>query len=59
MGPPLTDLRERAYIAGKLPNTRENLIPSAAPGVEPGTVMPDVGASAADVRDIVVYLYSR
>lgn len=60
VGPPLIDFAERAYIAGRLPNTPSNLIRwiSSPQSVEPGTVMPDVGASTADVRNIASYLYS-
>lgn len=60
VGPPLTDWAERAFIAGNLPNTPENLVrwvryPQA---VEPGTAMPDLGVSEPDARDIAAYLYT-
>jgi cytochrome c2 len=61
VGPRLDDLADRVYIAGHLPNTPETLIrwimnPQA---VEPGTVMPDMGVSRADARDIAAYLYDH
>ncbi|MBI3969368.1 MAG: c-type cytochrome [Chloroflexi bacterium] len=60
VGPPLTSMAERAFIAGQLPNTPANLIrwiqqPQA---VEPGTAMPDLRVSEADVRHIAAYLYT-
>ena len=59
VGPPLTDFGGRTYIAGKAFNTPENLaawirLPDS---VEPGTVMPTLGVSEQDARDITAYLY--
>ena len=58
VGPPLGDFAERAYIAGQLPNTPENIIrwiqnPQA---LEPETAMPNLNVSSADARDIAAYL---
>ncbi|MGH2353832.1 MAG: c-type cytochrome [Chloroflexota bacterium] len=60
VGPPLTSFAGRTVIAGRLPNTPENLIrwimnPQA---VDPLTAMPDVGVTEADARDIAAYLYT-
>ena len=60
VGPPLADFAERRYIAGDEPNTPSVMLrwlqnPKA---VEPGTLMPDVGVTPADARDIAAYLYS-
>jgi cytochrome c1 len=60
VGPPLTDWSERQYIAGTLVNEPENLIrwirdPDA---IEPGTVMPNLGLSEAEARDVAAYLYT-
>lgn len=60
VGPPLVHWSRRSYIAGRLPNSEENLIrwirdPQA---VEPGTAMPDLGVSAIDALDIAAYLMS-
>ncbi|MDR5835940.1 c-type cytochrome [Caballeronia sp. LZ034LL] len=59
VGPTLQKLGERAYIAGKLPNTPENVqtwirFPQR---VVPGNAMPDLGVSERDARDIAAYLY--
>ena len=44
VGPPLSDLRSRRYVAGRLPNTPENLVRFIVDprGVSPGTLMPDL-----------------
>lgn len=60
VGPPLTAWAKRAYIAGNLANTPENLVrwirqPQA---VEPGTAMPDLGVEEGDARDMAAYLFS-
>lgn len=61
VAPPLNDFYQRAYIAGRLPNTLNNLIawiqnPQA---IEPGTAMPDLGVSESEASQIAVYLYHR
>ena len=60
VGPPLDFWGRRALIAGNLPNNPDNLIawlvePHA---IEPGTAMPDVGATQAEARDMAAYLFS-
>jgi cytochrome c2 len=60
VGPPLTQVARRVYLAGRLENTPENMMrwvqhPQA---VEPGTAMPDMAVTDADGRDIVAYLYT-
>ncbi|MEX2536405.1 MAG: c-type cytochrome [Trueperaceae bacterium] len=60
VGPSLTTLGERAYIAGNLPNTPENLVlwiinPQ---GIEPGTAMPNLGVTQEDARSMAAYIYS-
>ena len=60
VGPPLSGIAGRAYIAGRLRNTPENLIlwvddPKA---VDPYTAMPDVVDSRQEARDIAAYLYT-
>lgn len=59
VGPSLRDLMARAYIAGKLTNTPDNAVrwimdPQT---ISPGTVMPDLGVTEAEARDIVAHLY--
>ncbi|MBC6982559.1 cytochrome c family protein [Caulobacter sp. 17J80-11] len=60
VGPPLTGVSTRAYLAGRLDATPANLIRwiRDPQGVEPGTVMPDMGLSDAEARDIAAYLYT-
>ncbi len=59
--PPLYRFYERSYIAGKLPNTEENLIKwiQNPQQMEPGNAMPDMGVSAEDARNIAAYLYHQ
>ena len=58
IGPPLGDVGRRIYLAGRLPNTPQNMVrfirePQA---VKPGTAMPDLGVSEPHARDMVAYL---
>jgi len=60
VGPSLSGIANREYIAGRLRNTPDNLIywlrfPQR---VDPGVDMPDMGLSQADARDIAQYLYT-
>jgi cytochrome c1 len=60
VGPPLTDYARRHYIAGAVPNEAANLVlwiqnPQV---IEPGTLMPTLGVSDRDARDIAAYLYT-
>jgi cytochrome c2 len=59
VGPKLDDFAERRYIAGRLPNTPANLVRwiSEPQRVDPGNVMPFLGVSDQDARDIAAYLY--
>ena len=59
VGPPLEHMADRRYIAGRLPNTPDNLVhwimdPQA---VDPGTVMPDLDVGTLPARDMATYLY--
>lgn len=60
VGPPLTTMGERSYIAGSLPNNLENLMLwiMDPQGVEPGTAMPDLRVTEDDARAMAAYLYS-
>lgn len=60
VGPPLTDWALRRYIAGTLLNNPENLITwiRFPQSIEPGSVMPDMGVTESDARDIAAYLYT-
>jgi cytochrome c len=60
VGPPLTGVANRVYIAGVLTNTPENLIRwiTNPPAVDPLTAMPYLNVSDADARDIASFLYT-
>src|SRR5215208_3817767 len=59
--PPLNCFYERSYIAGRLPNTWENLTKwiQNPQLVEPGTAMPNVGVCQKEADNIAAYLYHR
>jgi len=59
VGPELKDFAKRRYIAGRLPNTPANLVEwiRDPQRVDPGNVMPDLGVTRGDARDIAAYLY--
>ena len=60
VGPPLHGIARRAYLAGRLPNTPENMVRwiRDPKSVSPDTLMPDLGVSEQHARDMVAYLYS-
>lgn len=60
VAPPLTSWSRRTYIAGEVSNTPEHLVRwiEDPKSIEPGTVMPNLGVTAADARDIAEYLYT-
>lgn len=60
VGPPLDRIGSRVYLAGRLPNTPENLMRwiRDPQGIAPGTAMPDMRVSEMDGRDIAAYLYT-
>jgi cytochrome c len=60
VGPPLSHMAERAYVAGLLPNTPQQLMRwlRNPPEVDPRTAMPNLGVSDAEAADIATYLYS-
>jgi cytochrome c len=59
--PPLHRFYQRSFIAGRLPNTEDNLIRwiQDPQQVEPGTAMPDLGVTEDEARDIAAYLYQQ
>jgi cytochrome c2 len=61
IGPPLSGLARRSYIAGLLPNTRDNLAAwiRTPQAFKPGVPMPNLGLSANEATDIAAYLDSR
>lgn len=60
IGPPLSDLGGRVYIAGSLPNTPDNLVRwiMNPRDVHAHTAMPDLGVTEEHARQIAAYLYS-
>ena len=61
VGPSLAGIRSRWTIAGRLPNTPANLARWIADPkrIDPGTLMPNLGVSPAEARDIAAYLETR
>ncbi|HEX8271505.1 MAG TPA: c-type cytochrome [Longimicrobiaceae bacterium] len=60
VGPPLTGIGGRMYIAGVLANNPGNLVRwiMDPPAVDSATAMPDLGVTEAEARDIAAYLYA-
>jgi cytochrome c len=60
IGPPLDGIAKRAYLAGRLQNEPRNMIRwiREPQEVSPGTVMPEMGVTEQDGRDIAAYLYT-
>jgi cytochrome c len=58
VGPSLASFGERREIAGRVPNTEAALVRWILDpqGVEPGTLMPDVGATDEQARAMADYL---
>jgi cytochrome c551/c552 len=60
VGPTLRGLNGRAYLAGGLPNTPEQIVafirfPERA---RPGTLMPNLRVSESDARELATFLYT-
>ena len=60
VGPSLRGVQRRAYLAGALPNTPEQMVewirfPDRA---RPGTLMPNLRVSDADARALAAFLYT-
>lgn len=60
VGPPLADMAGRAYLAGKLANTPENMVRWLLnpPELDSSTAMPAMGLTGSDARHIAAYLYT-
>jgi cytochrome c2 len=60
VGPPLDRIGARMYLAGRLPNTPENMLLwiRTPQQVDPKNAMPDTGVTNEDARDIAAYLYT-
>lgn len=61
VGPPLTGLGARMYVAGMLQNNPENLIHwiRSPKSVNEKTAMPNLGVTQQDATDIAAYLYAQ
>jgi cytochrome c2 len=59
-GASLDGIADRIYIAGVLQNTPENMMRwiENPPAVDPKTVMPNLGVTERDAKDIAGYLYT-
>jgi cytochrome c2 len=60
VGPQLSSISRRVYIAGMLPNSPDNLVRWIVNPreVNPKTAMPVTGISKDEARDVAAYLYS-
>jgi mono/diheme cytochrome c family protein len=58
VGPPLTDVGQRVFLAGMLDNTPDNLVRWIVnpKGVNAQTAMPVTGISEREARDVAAYL---
>ena len=58
VGPPLEGIASRKYLAGRLPNTPQNLLRwiRDPKGVNPATLMPNLEVTEDHARDIAAYL---
>ena len=60
VGPDLTGMAERTFIAGVTPNVPETMIKwlRDPPSVDTLTAMPMLGLSEGEARDVAAYLYT-
>lgn len=60
VGPPLSGIASRSYIAGVLSNTPDHMIEwlRNPPGIDSKTAMPNMNVTERDARDIAAYLYT-
>lgn len=60
VGPPLSGIASRMYIAGVLQNTPQNMTRwiENPKSVDEKTVMPNLGVTQTDSADIASYLYT-
>jgi cytochrome c1 len=61
VGPPLTNFARNQTIAGKLPATAGNVQRwiQHPQEIQPGTIMPDLGVTPQQAKDIAAYLYTQ
>lgn len=60
VGPPLTNIASRSILGGHLTNTPDNMMLwiKRPQQIDPKNVMPDMGVTDGDARDITAYLYT-
>jgi cytochrome c len=60
VGPPLTAIADRLYLAGQVPNTPDNMKRwiREPQKIETGTAMPNLDVTEEDARDMAAYLYT-
>ena len=60
VGPPLTQIAVRQYLAGHLQNSPANMIEwiQHPQRIDPKNAMPEMGVTDQDARDIAAYLYT-
>ena len=60
VGPPLTGIAQRVYLAGVLRNSPENMSAWLQDPQQfvPGNAMPRMGISPSDARDLTAFLYT-
>jgi mono/diheme cytochrome c family protein len=60
VGPPLAGIGDRKYLGGRLPNSPENMVKwiRHPREISPQSLMPDLGVSEQDARDMAAYLLS-
>lgn len=60
VGPPLSGIASRKYLAGVLTNTPEHMVEwiRHPQRIDPLSAMPELGVSERDARDIAAYLYT-
>ncbi len=58
VGPPLTGIGSRPFIAGVLPNSPETMIQwlRSPQSISPNNAMPNLGVTEQDAADIAAYL---
>lgn len=58
VGPPLSGIASRTFVAGMLPNTPPNLVRwiQTPQSIVPGNAMPNMELNDHDARDIAAYL---
>jgi cytochrome c len=59
VGPHLTGVAQRWYLAGMIPNTPDNMVAwiMNPQRINPDTIMPFLNVPESDARDMVAYLY--